>query len=178
VATSDAMLSAAGLLMARATLERWLTQTRRPGQPGDAGLAQARSQFGAIWEQVAERLLPIIEAEATGLDEAERVRVVNVVVGALNAAYLDAPPSDAIEHLTPPGQDLYRRLLEEAGRCIATDPADAGPAPPVQLEGEHPAIALLNEWLADESGYDEETLPKLKRALDEDRLGYRKFYEE
>ena len=31
-------------------------------------------------------------------------------------------------------------------------------------------IALLDQWLADETGYDEETWPELKQALDRDRL--------
>lgn len=38
------------------------------------------------------------------------------------------------------------------------------------------AIRLLDEWMADESGYDEETWPELKEALDRDRLGYRKLF--
>ncbi len=39
------------------------------------------------------------------------------------------------------------------------------------------AIKLLDEWMADESGYAEETLPELEKALDRDRLGYRKLFE-
>src|SRR6266851_5041520 len=37
------------------------------------------------------------------------------------------------------------------------------------------AIALFKSWLADESGYDEETWPKLKEALNQerDRVGAR-----
>lgn len=31
-------------------------------------------------------------------------------------------------------------------------------------------ISLLKSWLKDESGYDERTWPKLKKALDEQRL--------
>jgi hypothetical protein len=30
-------------------------------------------------------------------------------------------------------------------------------------------LALLRSWLSDESGYDEQTWPKLKKALDEER---------
>ena len=30
-------------------------------------------------------------------------------------------------------------------------------------------IALLRSWLADESGYDEETWPELKKALEQER---------
>lgn len=44
-------------------------------------------------------------------------------------------------------------------------------APPTEA-----AIRLLEEWLADESGYDEETWPELKKALDENRLSSRKFF--
>lgn len=35
---------------------------------------------------------------------------------------------------------------------------------------------LLDEWLADESGYDEEIWPELKEALDRDRLSYSKLF--
>ena len=35
---------------------------------------------------------------------------------------------------------------------------------------------LLDEWLADESGYDEEAWPEIKEALDRDRLSYRKLF--
>jgi len=38
-------------------------------------------------------------------------------------------------------------------------------------------IALLDEWLQDESGYDEETWPELKEALDRDRLSERKLFD-
>lgn len=38
------------------------------------------------------------------------------------------------------------------------------------------AIRLLEEWLADESGYDEETWPELKKTLDENRLSSRKLF--
>ena len=39
-----------------------------------------------------------------------------------------------------------------------------------------PLLALLREWDSDESGYDEETLPSLKEALDRDRTSYRKLF--
>jgi hypothetical protein len=34
----------------------------------------------------------------------------------------------------------------------------------------------MDEWLADESGYDEETWPQLKAAIEEDRLSYRRRF--
>lgn len=46
------------------------------------------------------------------------------------------------------------------------------------IERQRGLIVLLNEWLADESGYDEETLPILKRLIDEDREGGRKLFTE
>lgn len=36
------------------------------------------------------------------------------------------------------------------------------------------AIALVNSWLADTSGYDQRAWPKLALAIDENRLSYRK----
>ncbi len=52
------------------------------------------------------------------------------------------------------------------------------------LKLENPQAAamakLLEEWLADESGYDEKTWPKLKKALDEERqrVGARRLFDE
>jgi hypothetical protein len=37
-------------------------------------------------------------------------------------------------------------------------------------------IRLLDEWTADESGYDEETWPELKAALEHDRLSSRELF--
>jgi hypothetical protein len=42
------------------------------------------------------------------------------------------------------------------------------------------AIRLLDEWMAEDSGYDEETWPELKEALDRNRREagqYRKLFE-
>jgi hypothetical protein len=41
-------------------------------------------------------------------------------------------------------------------------------------------IRLFDEWMADDSGYDEETWPELKEALDRNRreaVQYRKLFE-
>lgn len=40
-------------------------------------------------------------------------------------------------------------------------------------------IALMREWLDDESGYDEEALPELMKALDaeRDRVGARRLFD-
>jgi len=39
-------------------------------------------------------------------------------------------------------------------------------------------IGLLRSWLTDESGYDEQTWPKLKKALDQERrqVGARRLF--
>ncbi len=37
-------------------------------------------------------------------------------------------------------------------------------------------IRLLDEWMADDSGYDEETWPELKAALDQNRFSSRKLF--
>ena|SRR5437763_6503984 len=36
--------------------------------------------------------------------------------------------------------------------------------------------AIFDEWMADDTGYDEETWPLLKAALEEDRLSYRPLF--
>jgi hypothetical protein len=53
------------------------------------------------------------------------------------------------------------------------------PRPPVPLRPSQPeaVIALLDRWLQDESGYDEETWPELREALDRDRLSERKLFD-
>jgi len=38
-------------------------------------------------------------------------------------------------------------------------------------------VLLLDEWMADESGYDEETWPELMEALDRDRSSFRKLFD-
>lgn len=48
-----------------------------------------------------------------------------------------------------------------------------GAPTPGALDG---VIALLDEWAADDSGYDEETLPALKENLDRNRPEYRKLF--
>ena len=42
-----------------------------------------------------------------------------------------------------------------------------------------PMIALFREWLSDESGYDEQTLPLLKKALNRERarVGARRLFD-
>lgn len=39
-------------------------------------------------------------------------------------------------------------------------------------------MRLLDQWMADTSGYDEETWPKLKKAMEEDRMSSRRLFDE
>ena len=46
-----------------------------------------------------------------------------------------------------------------------------------QSERAKKAIALLDQWLNDDSGYDEETWPELKKSLDRERLANRRLFD-
>ena len=48
----------------------------------------------------------------------------------------------------------------------------------LQRERNQPAINLLNKWLADESGYDEQVWPAAKRAIAENALSSRKRFDD
>ena len=48
----------------------------------------------------------------------------------------------------------------------------------IQRERNQPAINLLNKWLADESGYDEQVWPAAKRAIAENALSSRKRFDD
>lgn len=37
-------------------------------------------------------------------------------------------------------------------------------------------IKLIEEWIADESGYDEEVWPIVKKGIEENRLSYRRRF--
>jgi hypothetical protein len=45
-------------------------------------------------------------------------------------------------------------------------------------ERQQQLLHQLDEWLSDDSGYDEETWPKLKDALEQDRLSSRSLFDE
>jgi hypothetical protein len=51
---------------------------------------------------------------------------------------------------------------------------------PLTAEQKDRAIALLDEWMNDESGYDEATWPELKEALNRERdaVGARRLFDE
>ena len=62
---------------------------------------------------------------------------------------------------------MSRELTEEHGNAQYFD-AD------LQRARNQSAINLLNEWLADESGYDERAWPAAKKAIAENALSSRK----
>jgi hypothetical protein len=53
---------------------------------------------------------------------------------------------------------------------VRTDAASA------RKEKNEAVIRLLDEWLADESGYDEQTWPALKAGIEENRLSSRRRF--
>ncbi|MCP4105153.1 MAG: hypothetical protein GY749_06395 [Desulfobacteraceae bacterium] len=54
------------------------------------------------------------------------------------------------------------------------------PTKPLDRERIHKIIQLLDEWMADESGYDEDTWPELKKALNRERdnVSARRLFDE
>jgi hypothetical protein len=51
------------------------------------------------------------------------------------------------------------------------------PLPPAErMERNRKAAALLREWMADDSGYDEEMWPVLEQALKEDPIRFREDF--
>jgi hypothetical protein len=58
---------------------------------------------------------------------------------------------------------------------IRTVEFEAGQTPPPTENAR--AIALLDKWLADTSGYDHEVWPETKSAIEENRSSYRKRFD-
>src|SRR5947209_627594 len=79
---------------------------------------------------------------------------------------------------------LIRRRDLDAWQVIGhrpkAKPNDRAPveAPLSARERAEKVIQLLDEWMADESGHDEEMWPKLKAVLEEDRLSSRPLFRE
>jgi excisionase family DNA binding protein len=62
---------------------------------------------------------------------------------------------------------------------LSSAPTEAPPQlSPEQRERAQKLKRLLREWMADESGHDEECWPKLKAVLEQDRLSSRKLFRE
>lgn len=73
------------------------------------------------------------------------------------------------------GSHFKRRRNEGMAQELA-DVRAAGEAVGTQQAKNKAALRLLREWMADESGCDEETWPLLKKAIKEDRLSERKRF--
>ena len=72
------------------------------------------------------------------------------------------------KHLTnspPTPQSVGDKSAESSSDALAT-----------QRAKNEAAIRLLREWMADESGYDEETWPKVKKVIEENRLSCRRRF--
>jgi len=66
-------------------------------------------------------------------------------------------------------------LLEEPGSLPEGAEVRVEFVPP----GPHrEAIELIDQWLADESGYDEQSWPRLKADMDRDRLASRRLFDD
>ena len=53
---------------------------------------------------------------------------------------------------------------------------EQGDAKSSQMKKNQKVIELLNEWLADESGYDEREWPAIKKLIEDNRMSYRKRF--
>jgi hypothetical protein len=77
---------------------------------------------------------------------------------------------------------IIRHLLEQVGSAasihwLALPPAESSnPVRMVQRAKNEAAIRLLQKWISDESGYDEAVWPRVKQAIEENRLSERKHF--
>ena len=88
------------------------------------------------------------------------------------------------------GAELARRMIEQSASATSTywlGTAQVVEAPgqealaqsvTAQRQKNQAAIQLLQEWLADESGYDEYAWPIVKKAIEENRTSYRSRFSE
>jgi hypothetical protein len=86
--------------------------------------------------------------------------------------------------------ELARRMVEQSASATSTYWLETGQAVGAleqealaqsvmtQRQKNQAAIRLLQEWLADESGYDEENWPIIKKAIEENRLSDRKRFDD
>jgi hypothetical protein len=77
---------------------------------------------------------------------------------------------------------IIRHLLEQVGSAasfhwLTPPPAESSNASrTVQRAKNEAAIRLLQKWISDESGYDEAVWPRVKEAIEENRLSERKRF--
>ena len=82
------------------------------------------------------------------------------------------------------GKSILRALSLEPGCVtpfrlsgIGTTQCIDSPEYAKRSERAKKAIALLDQWMNDDSGYDEETWPELKKSLDRERLSSRRLFD-
>ncbi len=73
------------------------------------------------------------------------------------------------EHMVPTSTSMPSVPLQEHDASTATGVV-------TQHQKNKAARRLLQEWLADESGYDEEVWPKVKQIIEANRLSPRKRF--
>ena len=71
-------------------------------------------------------------------------------------------------------EPFVRHGTEQERIEVAAESSDAASA--IQRKKNEAAIRLLEEWMADESGYDEETWPIVQKAMEENRSSYTKRF--
>jgi hypothetical protein len=77
---------------------------------------------------------------------------------------------------------IIRHLLEQVGSAasfqwLTLRPEESSNAArAVQRAKNEAAIRLLQKWISDESGYDEAVWPRVKQAIEENRLSERKRF--
>jgi hypothetical protein len=71
-------------------------------------------------------------------------------------------------------REEVRLLANQQQHVEAAD--GMGPGRTAQATQNAAAIRLLHQWLEDESGYDERVWPRLKEAIEKDRLSERKRF--
>lgn len=75
---------------------------------------------------------------------------------------------------TPPEERALRAKEPDSGSEALPSQADSGSRR--RRQPNRAALRLLEEWLNDESGYDEQTWPELKQALEENRSSGRRLF--
>ena len=72
----------------------------------------------------------------------------------------------------------FRTLPREAQRGVLTQLQIAASAPAAVPQHNAQALQLLRTWLADDTGYDEQTWPALKQTMEAQRLSDRRLFDD
>lgn len=78
-------------------------------------------------------------------------------------------------------ESVYADEFQAVGRLIETQAAESATSSHTNAEERRrvdKVISLLDEWMSDESGYDEEAWPELKASLERNRLSSRKLFDD